>query len=228
MEFAAAMLQLTPMTTLAAELLLLCGLWLLNVRAVQVSAKIQMGLTIAIAAVILVLLGLFSLTSVASGATSGLSLGAMSGSTILVACGLAFWSFLGVEALSHFSAEFRDPQRDFVPAMLIGTLVVGLLYLACAWLVLEVPIQESLAMVAVFDQQLGQGGRWVIGILGVASGLATINVYIGSVARLCWSLSQQGVMPRPIGATQRFWRAATGGQRGDHRDRPVDLRPPPV
>lgn len=198
MEFAGAMFTLTPLSELMGELVLIAGIWILNVRSVNVSARIQLTLTVLIAAVVVVLLALFGAEYGVSSAQAAIA-GGSDFSVILMACGLAFWSFLGIEALSHYSSEFKDPQRDYVPAMIIGTLVVGILYLACAWLVLQQPRQESLAMVAVFDQLLGQGGRWVIGILGVASGLATINVYIGSVSRLCWSLSNQGHMPASLG-----------------------------
>jgi len=51
--------------------------------------------------------------------------------------------------------------------MLIGTGLVGLLYVACVWLVLEQPQSDSSAMVIAFDQIFGDGGRWVIGALGL-------------------------------------------------------------
>ena len=50
-------------------------------------------------------------------------------------------------------------------------------------------------MAQAFDRLCGGYGQWVIGILGLCSGLATVNVYTASVARLTWSFSQQGVLP---------------------------------
>jgi len=193
MEFMQLMFSFTPLGSLAAQLLLLFSIWLLNIRGIELSATIQFMLTLAITAVVIGMIGLFGFDGAEAMPT--INHHAIEPSAVLLAAGVAFWSFLGIEAVSHFSAEFKHPEKDFVPAMLIGTGLVGLLYFACVWLVLSQPDSQSLAMVDVFNQQLGQGGRWVIGILGVAAGLATINVYVGSVARLCWSLSKESVLP---------------------------------
>jgi amino acid efflux transporter len=83
-----------------------------------------------------------------------------------------------------------------VPALLIGLLLVGLIYLGCSALLWALAAPgESLTMAQAFDRLCGGAGQWVIGILGLCSGLATVNVYTASVARLTWSFSQQGVLP---------------------------------
>jgi amino acid efflux transporter len=72
--------------------------------------------------------------------------------------------------------------------------LVGLLFIGSAYLAMLTP-DAPLAIVGAFDQLLGGGGRWVIGVLGLISGLATINVYFASLSRLTWSLSNEGVLP---------------------------------
>jgi len=193
MEFMQLMFSFSPLGSLIAQLLLLLSIWLLNIRGIELSATIQFVLTLAITAVVIGMIGLFSFHGAETMPT--INHHNIDTSAVLLAAGVAFWSFLGIEAVSHFSAEFKHPEKDFVPAMLIGTGLVGLLYFACVWLVLSQPHSQSLAMVDVFNQQFGQSGRWIIGVLGVAAGLATINVYVGSVSRLCWSLSKESVLP---------------------------------
>lgn len=193
MEFMQLMFEFSATQAFYTQLLLLFSIWLLNIKGIKLSATIQLTLTLLITALVIVLIGAFSIDSPLPSSDRASPIDV---SLVLVAASIAFWSFLGIEAVSHFSAEFKNPQQDFVPAMLIGTLLVGLLYIACVWLVLAQPESEESAMVSAFDYLFSQGGRWAIGILGVTAGLATINVYVGGVARLCWSLANESVMPK--------------------------------
>lgn len=178
---------------LAGQLGFLLVLFLLNRVGFQLSARLQLGLTLAIVAVVVLLIGLFFWRG-APLPTAELTLPAWSG--ISAALALGFWSFLGVEAMTHLAQDFRDPARDMVPALLIGLLLVGLIYLGCSALLWALAGPgESLTMAQAFDRLCGGYGQWVIGILGLCSGLATVNVYTASVARLTRSFSQQGVLP---------------------------------
>ena len=178
---------------LSGQLLFLGVLFALNRVGFQLSARLQLGLTLAIVAVVVLLLGAFFWQG-APLTAPGLELPAWSG--ISAALALGFWSFLGVEAMTHLAQDFRDPARDMVPALLIGLLLVGLIYLGCSALLWALAAPgESLTMAQAFDRLCGGAGQWVIGILGLCSGLATVNVYTASVARLTWSFSQQGVLP---------------------------------
>jgi len=182
---------------LPVELLFLLVLWLLNRRGVQLSAKLQLGLTLLIVAVVLAMFAAFTMQADqvippalstdfhSAGFTAALALG--------------FWSFLGVEAMTHLAQDFRDPRRDLVPALLLGLLVVGCIYLGCAHLLQILAVSgEDLSMADGFNRLFGGGGYLLIGILGLCSGLATVNVYTASVARLCWSFSNNGVLPKVL------------------------------
>ncbi|MFC0049670.1 L-methionine/branched-chain amino acid transporter [Rheinheimera tilapiae] len=178
---------------LTGQLLFLGVLFALNRVGFQLSARLQLGLTLAIVAVVLLLLGAFFWQGAPLKAPV-LDVPAWSG--ISAALALGFWSFLGVEAMTHLAQDFRDPARDMVPALLIGLMLVGLIYLGCSALLWALAAPgESLTMAQAFDRLCGGAGQWVIGILGLCSGLATVNVYTASVARLTWSFSQQGVLP---------------------------------
>ncbi|WP_394497891.1 L-methionine/branched-chain amino acid transporter [Shewanella sp. ENK2] len=198
-QFMDALVSITGWGQLAAELTIVAVLLLLNYRGIQVSAKLQFALTLAIVAVVAVLFG-------ASGANvsqveSFASMASPEASTVMLAMGIGFWSFLGIEAMTHLANDFNDPKKDMLPAMMIGTVLVGVIYLICTLLLLMVPSdKEGLAMIHAFNVLLGditwQGmGAQVIGVLGIASGLATVNVYCASAARLLWSFSKEGVLP---------------------------------
>ena len=192
-QFVEPLIQLSESVKLITELSVLLLLFILNYRGIQVSAKIQFMLTLAIIMVVIVL---FSAGSMQAENIKPLSSFSFNNDLIMTAAGVAFWSFLGVEAMTHLASEFKDPKRDLLPAMLIGTIIVGILYLACTALLLLVPTNNNLAMVGVFNQLFGGYGAQVIGILGLAGGLASVNVYTASIARLTWSFSNDGVLPK--------------------------------
>lgn len=189
-EFLKPIVTLSPTQALSGQLAILALLFAANWQGLQLSGRTQLALTLAIVAVVILLLIAFAVQPLKTG--PHISAGSVQG--MFGAMGLALWSFLGIEAITHLSAEFRDPKRDFVPAVLVGTVSVGLIYTGCTYISLLAP-DAPLAMVGAYEQLLGDSGPWVIAILGLASGLATVNVYMASVARLAWSLSQQGVLP---------------------------------
>lgn len=191
-EFFKPLITLSPLDTLLGQLTALVLFFILNWSGIQLSGRLQLGLTLMILAVVIGLLIAFAWQTPApklptpNGSSSGM----------FQAMGLALWSFLGIEAVTHLSAEFKNPKRDFVPAVLGGTVLVGFIYLGCTVLSL-LDTQASLSLVGAYEMLLhSESGRWVIGILGIVSGLATVNVYMISFSRLAWSLSQDGVLPQ--------------------------------
>lgn len=196
-QFVGSLIELNGLILFFTELSVLLLLFILNYRGIQISAKLQFMLTLAIVSVVVILFG-FSQSNTHIVLTSDLPKTDMN--LIVAAAGLAFWSFLGVEAMSHLANDFENPKKDLIPAMMIGTILVGLIYLACTQIIIEVPTTTELAMVGIFDNLLGNLfgniGAQVIGILGIAGGLATVNVYTASVARLVCSFSNDGVLPR--------------------------------
>ncbi|WP_153916639.1 L-methionine/branched-chain amino acid transporter [Shewanella sp. TC10] len=207
-QFMDALVSITGWGQLAAELAIVLVLLVLNYRGIQVSAKLQFALTLAIVAVVAVLFGA-SGTNV-SEVESLASLATPEMSTVMLAMGIGFWSFLGIEAMTHLANDFKNPKKDMLPAMMMGTVLVGIIYLICTLLLLLVPSDKAgLAMIHTFDGLLGdmvwQGmGAQVIGILGIASGLATVNVYCASAARLLWSFSKEGVLPSYFSQLNQF------------------------
>lgn len=193
-QFMNALVPMSGWSQVGAELSIVGVLFLLNIRGIQVSAKLQFTLTLAIVAVVVVLFGASGAEVKALGSITEDNL-AFSG--VMLAMGIGFWSFLGIEAMTHLANDFRRPEKDLLPAMMLGTVLVGIIYLACTLLLLMLPTPvEGVAMIAAFDHLLGGYGAQVIGTLGIASGIATVNVYCASAARLLWSFSRDGILPK--------------------------------
>lgn len=190
---------------LPVELGLLLLLWLLNRRGFQLSAKLQLGLTLAIVAAVLLMLAGFAHRTPVGLQPLQLWPEATHYAGFSAALAIGFWSFLGVEAMTHLAQDFRDPKRHLLPALLLGLLLVGLIYLGCSYLLLVLAAPgENLSMAQGYDRLFGGGGYLLIGILGLCSGLATVNVYTASVARLCQSFSAQGVLPAALKPLNRY------------------------
>ena len=100
--------------------------------------------------------------------------------------------------MSHLSDDFKQPKRDLMPAIMLGTLLVGLIYVACTYLVLVLPSSSEIHMIGAFNEIFGGGGQLLIGWLGIAGGLATVNVYTASLTRLMWSFATDGVLPKAL------------------------------
>ncbi|MBR9728736.1 L-methionine/branched-chain amino acid transporter [Shewanella intestini] len=199
-QFMTAMVPMQGMVQLIAQLIVIGLLLLLNLKGIQISAKLQFALTLSVVGVVSLLIGSSSSTLVETDYAAVAS--QWQYAPVMLAMGIGFWSFLGIEAMTHLAGDFREPRKDMLPAMLMGTVLVGVIYLLCTFLLLNTPQGSSdVAMISAFNYWLAATpiagwGVQVIGILGVASGLATVNVYAASSARLLWSFSEQGILPR--------------------------------
>ncbi|PRW39407.1 amino acid permease family protein [Enterobacter roggenkampii] len=58
-------------------------------------------------------------------------------SQLFAALSVMFWCFVGLEAFAHLASEFKQPERDFPRALMIGLLLAGTVYWACTVLVLH-------------------------------------------------------------------------------------------
>lgn len=193
-QFVDSLISMPPVFQWITQLSILVLLFVLNYRGIQISAKLQLGLTLTIVAVVAVLFSQ-SEASITQPINIEFATEETNINLILAATGLAFWSFLGIEAMAHLANDFENPKKDLIPALMIGCVIVGLIYVACTYLQLQHPNTHRLAMVGVFDQLIGGYGAQIIGVLGIAGGIATVNVYTASLARLAWSFSNDGVLP---------------------------------
>ncbi|MGO0306831.1 L-methionine/branched-chain amino acid transporter [Endozoicomonas acroporae] len=199
-QFIDALFMVPGSITIAVQLACLVLLYGLNFRGIHISATLQLILTFSIMVVLILMMVARGLVDVPASPEKTV----VSSSMILKAAGLAFWSFLGMEAMSHLAGDFRNPEKDLKPAIMIGITIVGCIYLACTWLILSIPVTAPLAMAGVFDQLLGGLGSPIIGTLGLAGGIATVNVYIASLIRLTLSFSQEGVLPAWFSKQNRY------------------------
>ncbi len=123
---------------------------------------------------------------------------------IPAALGVMFWCFVGIEAFTHLGEEFRNPQRDFPLALLLGVLLAGLVYWAFSVAVLSFHVygdvhSDAASLPRLMDQLLGGEARTLVAAVGYLACFASMNVYMQGFARLIWSLADEGKLPAPLG-----------------------------
>lgn len=168
-------------------------IWLLGMRSAGSSANVQVVIAVLIVAMVVAIWwrGGITLTTVPWPMPTSLS-----GSALFNALAVMFWCFVGLEAFAHLAAEFRDPERDFPRALLIGLLLAGAVYWGCNVAVLafgafggEMAAAASLPSIAV--TLFGRHGLWIACIIGYLACFASLNIYTQSFARLVWSQSYE-------------------------------------
>ena len=174
---------------------------------IRFSSAVQMMVVL----VFVILLGLLW----AKGAPDSVSLPPLSGADALLsrpmvaAFGAGMWAFIGFEALSHLSQDFKNPHRDLPIATIIGMLIATLFYMATLLLVLNHHVygnelNDTTSLPLLYDKLYGSGGRQIVGSVGYLAGFAVVVVYFTSFTRLAQYLALHGQAPVVFGHTNRF------------------------
>ena len=112
--------------------------------------------------------------------------------SIGAALAVMFWCFVGIEAFAHMGEEFKNPQRDFPIAIVVGCFVAGLVYWACSVVILKLGAYGSAefddaSIPWVTEQVFGNGFKAVISVIGFFTCFASLNLYAQSLSRMIWA-----------------------------------------
>ncbi|MFI5958698.1 APC family permease [Cryptosporangium sp. NPDC051539] len=171
-----------------------------NAFGVRLSGRVQFGLTLLLVTFLLVAVVL----SAPHMRTDNLTPFAPHGwLAIGPTAALLVWSFVGWEAITHLTAEFRHPARDVPRATAAAVVLVGVLYLAIAFAVITVlgpaagasdaPLGEVLAVAVGGDARLLAAGAAILLTFGA------INAYFAGGAKLGAALGRDGAFPAWLG-----------------------------
>jgi len=172
-------------------LLMLLAILLMNLRGVRFTGDVQILLSVA---VIIILL------SIALSALQFARFGSFKiGWNIGRAMALIFWSYMGWEAATHLSEEFRNP-RDFPMSILLSLAVIGAIYMVVSYVVVGMHaygqgLEGLTGLLYVAEKVFGDVGKILIAILGSMTCFASANVYVASSSRLLFALSRRGYLP---------------------------------
>ncbi|MGF1722402.1 L-methionine/branched-chain amino acid transporter [Vibrio kyushuensis] len=115
---------------------------------------------------------------------------------ITAALGVMFWCFVGIEAFAHMGEEFKNPQRDFPIAILIGCFIAGATYWACSVVILKFSAYgsaefEYASIPFLSDLLFGSKFALLISVLGFSACFASVNLYTQSLARMVWAQARE-------------------------------------
>lgn len=116
---------------------------------------------------------------------------------------LLFWCFIGWEAVSHLTEEYKNPKKDAIRSVWIAAILVGLIYFLTAFATVAThsytEIGSNASLVTLVSGTFGPLGGWVIGFTAVFICIATLISYIGAASRLAFALSREKEAPQWMG-----------------------------
>jgi amino acid efflux transporter len=174
--------------------------FLLNYRGIVLSTRVQLGVIVAIVALLVTTIASAGFLLHAENFVPFLPYGALPVGT---AAALIFWSFLGYENVSNVAEEFENPTRDFPPSVYLSVAVVGALYFFVAFVTIGTGAYREGGGVAPFAAILGYVfgpyGTAATALLAVFIVFAVVNAYTTGMARVTFATARDGGFPRQLG-----------------------------
>ncbi|AUW95260.1 APC family permease [Sulfobacillus sp. hq2] len=124
-----------------------------------------------------------------------------------------FWCFVGWEMVGHLAEEFLNPRKDLQRTFLVAPSVVGLLYVALAFVTIGIHAYGRTELPIPFSQLLatgfGQSGPVLAGWTALVITIVSIHGNIGGFSRMVFSQARAGVFPRFLSHVHRIRRIPT-------------------
>lgn len=192
--------------TAAAFVILFTGI---ATRGARTSGGVQVATTIL---KLLPLIAVVALGAIVWGgpqaAAGGLAPAPLQPSSIAAAATLALWAMLGFESATLPSGRVRDPRRTVPRATLVGTLLVGIVYLLTSWAVfMLLPTDEaarsSAPLADLIGRYWGSGFAHLIALFAAISALGALNGWVFIQGEIPLALARRGLFPAAFARLNR-------------------------
>lgn len=193
-SYLAMVLGLGEKGAICIALIMLTAILMMNLRGVKFTGDVQLLLSVAV---------IILLLSITLSALPFTSFGSFKMSKeVGKAMALIFWCYMGWEAATHLSEEFRNP-RDFPVSILLSLVVIGAVYMIVSYVVVGMHaygegLEGITGLLIVAERTFGEFGRVLVAILGSMTCFASANVYVASSSRLLYALSRRGYIPSAL------------------------------
>jgi amino acid efflux transporter len=111
---------------------------------------------------------------------------------IIKTLGIIFWCFVGIEAMSHVSHEFKN-ENDFFKAVVIGIIVVAFMYMAVTFSLLVFNAygneSENLHSLVIVASHIMPYADKVMAVVAFIICIMALNLYVASLTRLATTLN---------------------------------------
>lgn len=183
-------------TTVATIAGIVAFVAILNAFGLRLSGRVQLGLSA-------VLAGLLVVTVIAAAPHmewhNATPFAPHGWTAIGPAAAVLVWGFVGWEAVSSLTSEYRRPHHDLPRATALAVVVVGVLYLGVATMtvfVLGPSAGSSKAPLAdLLVAGFGPAARSVTTVIAVLLTVGTVNAYFAGAAKLGAALGRDGSLP---------------------------------
>ncbi len=121
---------------------------------------------------------------------------------VVAGSAIAFYAYIGFDAVSTASEEVKNPQRDMPIGIISSLLIASVLYAAVAGILVGVVNYTKLNVadpVAYVLQMMNQ--NWVAGIIsvGAVAGMTTVLLVMSyGGTRLLFAISRDGLLPKSL------------------------------
>lgn len=178
-----------------AAVMLATSIWL-NVRGIELAGWVQVFAVLLILALLITAI----LTAVPHvHATSFHPFAPHGWWNVGIASVAIFWSFVGWEMISHLAEEFRNPTKDLRITFTLSPIIVGVLYVALAFVTIGDHAYGTHSNVAPLSDLvrsgLGQGGADVTAILALFITFGAVHTNIAGFSRLLFAQARSGDFP---------------------------------
>lgn len=124
-------------------------------------------------------------------------------SPILAGAAILCLSFLGFDAVSTLSEEAKDPKRSVPRAIMIATIVSGLIFIALSYVAQLVFPSNNFEDIesGALDVMVAAGGQFLNTFFTaayVAGALGSALTSQASVARILYAMGRDGILPRRV------------------------------
>jgi amino acid efflux transporter len=186
--------------TYAAALAIIASAFLINIRGIVVSTRVQLAVIVSIIAV------LVAATLSSLGKVSPANFSPFFPDGILAvgtAASLIFWSYLGYENVSNVAEEFENPKRDFVRSIFLSVLIIGVMFVSVSFVTIGTGVYANgggsvAPFAAMLSNVLGRYAAVSITILTVFIIFGVGNAYMTGMSRVIYAASKDGAMPKVL------------------------------
>jgi amino acid transporter len=124
---------------------------------------------------------------------------------------LAFWSWVGFEAVPNYAEESRDPKRIIVKATLISVVGLGILYVITslafvsafpeATLIEEAQGADGPPFFIAMEEYGNQFFRTVMEVFILTGAFACAMAFHNAAMRYFYAMGREGILPKALGRT---------------------------
>jgi len=128
---------------------------------------------------------------------------------------ILFWCVIGWEAVSNMSGEFQNPEKDAVKGTIIAAVVISLIYFLTALVIVGThsygPTRSDTSLIYIIQGTFGKPGAVIAGFAALFVCMAPAIAYIGAIARMVYSLSENGYAPKALASLSGKYKTPLGG-----------------